>query len=84
MWLIQAGAVHVKDQPAINVKQAHCLLHVAAWIQKHKTAEWLLTKDRMLLATSKSREQWHLERGRDPFMQVLSGTAGTGKQQWCC
>ena len=79
MWLIRDGVLNVRGQEAVNVKQARCLLHVAAWVQKKKTAEWLEDPSSGLAAASPQDEKWHRERGQDLFRQVLSGPAGTGK-----
>ena len=40
-WMLRAGIANVRGEIIVNLKQARCLSHLAAWIQKKKTAEWL-------------------------------------------
>ena len=78
-WLVQTGIVNVRGESSVNVKQARSLFHLAAWIQKKKTAEWLNDASSGLKASSQKVMKWHKERGLDMFRQVLCGAAGTGK-----
>ena len=79
VWLLRAGVVNVRGERCVNVKQARCLFHVAAWIQKKQTGKWLQSENSELKVASKKRKDWHLERAKETFLQVLSGAAGTGK-----
>ena len=58
LWLLRDGVVNVRGESTVNVKQARCLFHLAAWIQKKKTAEWLEDKNSGFTIPNARERKW--------------------------
>ena len=74
-WLLRTGIVNVPGKSALNVKQARSLIHLAAWIQKKKTAEWMSEPTSSLRSSCKKTTSWHQQRGEDTFLQALCSSS---------
>ena len=77
-WLLRTGIVNVPGKSALNVKQARSLIHLAAWIQKKKTSEWMSEPTSSLQSSCKKTTSWHQQRGQDTFLQVFRSQGPCG------